>query len=105
LNVTVESGGRFPWRSRRASLCDAHRDHRQSNRLERDRLKAIVADRSSPQKHVWRASIVLATAEGLGTVAIMQRTAKSKTAVRYRVECCLSATDSEHQKEYAPLAA
>jgi len=48
---------------------------------ERDRLKAIVADRSSPQKHVWRAGIVLATAEGLGTVAIMQRTAKSKTAV------------------------
>src|ERR1700722_3836355 len=49
--------------------------------VERDRLEAIVADRSSPQKHVWRAGIVLATAEGLGTVAIMRRTAKSKTAV------------------------
>ena len=48
---------------------------------ERDRLKAIVADRSSPQKHVWRAGIVLATAEGLGTMGIMERTAKSKTAV------------------------
>ncbi len=78
LNVTVEFGGGFPWRSRRASLCDANRDHRQSNRRW---LKAIVADRSSPQKHVWRAGIVLATAEGLGTMAIMQRTAKSKTAV------------------------
>jgi hypothetical protein len=27
---------------------------------ERDRLEAIVADRNSPQKHVWRAGIVLA---------------------------------------------
>ena len=48
---------------------------------ERDRLEAIVADRNSPQKHVWRAGIVLATANGLGAVAIMSRTAKSKTAV------------------------
>jgi hypothetical protein len=29
-------------------------------------VTGIVADRSSPQKHVWRAGIVLATAEGLG---------------------------------------
>jgi transposase len=48
---------------------------------ECDRLEAIVADRNSPQKHVWRAEIVLATADGLGTVAIMRHTAKSKTVV------------------------
>jgi transposase len=48
---------------------------------DRDRLNAIVADRNSPQKHVWRAAIVLATADGLGTAAIMRRTGKSKTAV------------------------
>src|SRR6186997_2869563 len=48
---------------------------------ERDRLEAVIADRNSPQKHVWRAGIVLATAEGLGTVAIMRRTGKSKTCV------------------------
>jgi transposase len=48
---------------------------------DRGRLEAVVADRNSPQKHVWRARIVLATAEGLGTIAIMRRTAKSKTAV------------------------
>ncbi len=48
---------------------------------DRDRLEAIVADRNSPQKHVWRAAIVLATAEGLGTNAIMRRAGKSKTAV------------------------
>ena len=31
------------------------------------RLVEIAADRNSPQKHVWRARIVLATADGLGT--------------------------------------
>lgn len=44
-------------------------------------LEAIVADRNSPQKHVWRAAIVLATADGLGTNAVMRQTGKSKTAV------------------------
>jgi hypothetical protein len=34
---------------------------------DRGRLEAVVADRNSPQKHVWRARIVLATADGLGT--------------------------------------
>ena len=29
---------------------------------ERDQLEAIVADRNSPQKHVWRTGIVLASA-------------------------------------------
>jgi len=48
---------------------------------ERDRLEAIVADRNSPQKHVWRAGIVLVTADGFGMVAIMRHTAKSKTVV------------------------
>jgi hypothetical protein len=31
---------------------------------DRQRLAAIVADRNSPQKHVWRANIVLLTADG-----------------------------------------
>jgi len=34
--------------------------------VERTRLEAIVADRNSPQKHVWRARIALLTADGLG---------------------------------------
>jgi transposase len=45
------------------------------------RLKALVQDRNTPQKHVWRAEIVLLTAEGVGTNAIMRRTGKSKTCV------------------------
>ena len=47
----------------------------------RSRLEAIVADRNSSSKAVWRAGIVLATADGLGTNAIMQRTGKSKPCV------------------------
>jgi hypothetical protein len=34
------------------------------------RLDAIVRDRNSPQKHVWRARIVLLTADGKGTSPI-----------------------------------
>src|SRR6201995_5609087 len=48
---------------------------------DREQLAAIVADRNSPQKQVWRAQIVLLTADGCGTAEIMRRTATSKTAV------------------------
>jgi transposase len=51
------------------------------SRPDRRRLQALVADRNVSQKHVWRAEIVLLTAEGLGTNEIMRRTAKSKTCV------------------------
>jgi Integrase core domain. len=40
-----------------------------------------VADRNTPRKVVWRAGIVLATADGLGTMAIVRRTGKSKPCV------------------------
>ena len=48
---------------------------------ERARLEAIVADRNSSQKHVWRARIVLLTADGLGTSEIMRRAETSKVTV------------------------
>ena len=48
---------------------------------DRQRLQAIVADPKSPQKHVWRARIVLLSGDGLGTSAIMAETGKSKTCV------------------------
>lgn len=53
----------------------------QVSAADRRRLAAIVADRNSSQKHVWRAEIVLLTAVGLGTAEIMRRTGKAKTAV------------------------
>ena len=48
---------------------------------DRQRLHAVVADPKSPQKHVWRASIILLSGEALGTSAIMAETGKSKTCV------------------------
>ena len=48
---------------------------------DRRRLEAVVADRSSPQNHVWRARIVLLSKADLGTLAIMRETGKSKTCV------------------------
>ena len=48
---------------------------------DRFRLEAIVANGNSPQKHVWRARIVLLTAEGLGPAAIMRRTGKAKSVI------------------------
>jgi transposase len=50
-------------------------------RADRRRLEAIVSDRSAPQKHVWRAQIILATAEGCGTTEIMRRSGKAKPVV------------------------
>lgn len=48
---------------------------------DRQRLEAIVVGRTTPQKHVWRARIILLSADGLGTHAIMAATGKSKTCV------------------------
>jgi transposase len=47
----------------------------------RARLEAIIADRNSKSKAVWRARIVLATADGYGTNAIMRLTGTSKPCV------------------------
>jgi transposase len=44
-------------------------------------LEAIIKDRNSSRKAVWRAEIVLATADGAGTNEIMRRTGKSKPCV------------------------
>jgi len=43
------------------------------NPIDRERLRAIGHSRNSSQKHIWRARIVLGTAEGLGTTRIDRR--------------------------------
>ena len=48
---------------------------------DRRRLEAIVRDPRSAQKHMWRARIVLLSAAGMGTQAIMSASGKSKTCV------------------------
>jgi transposase len=48
---------------------------------DRRALTAIVMDRNSPQKYVWRAQIVLLTVDGCGTMELTRRTGTSKTSV------------------------
>jgi transposase len=48
---------------------------------DRRRLKVLARDRNAPHKHVWRAEIVLLSADGVGTNEIIRRTGKSKTCV------------------------
>ena len=48
---------------------------------DRVRLEAIAGNRNAPQKHVWRAKIVLLSADSFGTMEIMRRTGKSKPCV------------------------
>ena len=47
----------------------------------RERLEGVVADRTSPQHHVWRARIVLMTADGAGTMAMRTAMAKGKPTI------------------------
>ena len=51
------------------------------SRSNRARLEAIINDRNSKAKTIWRAKIVLATADGHGTNEIMRRTGMSKPSV------------------------
>jgi transposase len=44
-------------------------------------LDTIIGNRNSPQKHVWRARIVVLTADGQGTTAITRAVGKGKTVV------------------------
>src|SRR5450759_169478 len=53
----------------------------QLSRADRSKLEAVVANRNSPQKHAWRAKIVLLTADCRGTAEIMQATGKAKTVI------------------------
>src|SRR5882672_5921874 len=48
---------------------------------DRARLEAIAADRNSPQKHVWRARIILLTAACVGTNEIERQAGVDKNSV------------------------
>src|SRR6201981_4199834 len=53
----------------------------QLSALDRSALEAVVANRNSAQKHVWRAKIVLMTSDSYGTAEIMRATGKAKTVI------------------------
>ena len=51
------------------------------NPADRGQLQALLTDRNTPRKVVWRAEIVLASADGCGTNEIMRRAETSKPTV------------------------
>src|SRR5229473_3098319 len=48
---------------------------------DRERLEAVIGSGNSPQKHVWRARIVLLSADGVGTMAIQRHTGKGMPTI------------------------
>src|SRR3954468_24651075 len=48
---------------------------------DRRRLEAIARDRNAAQKHAARAKVVLATADGCGTMEVARRSGLSKPVV------------------------
>ena len=77
---------------------------------DRARLEAVVADRNSPQKHVWRARIILLTADSLGTNAIMRGSGRGKSVVwpwqeRFMQEGVGGPSSTLAKKPTRPLAA
>src|SRR2546430_16280512 len=64
------------------------------------RLEAIIADRCTPQKHVWRAQIILATADGCGTAEIMRRSGKAKpVGLRLQARVMVHGVDWLHRNK------
>jgi hypothetical protein len=57
---------------------------------DRERLEAVIGSGNGPQKHVWRARIVLLSADGVGTIAIQRQTGKVKPTIwRWRARGAL----------------
>lgn len=72
---------------------------------DRRRLKSLARDRNTPHKHVWRAEIVLLSADGVGTNEIMRRTGKSKTCVwRWQERFMEAVTTASCTIRHAPRA-
>jgi transposase len=78
---------------------------------DRARLQSIIRDRNSLQKHVWRAQIIVLTADGAGTIAITRTVGKGKTVVwrwqeRFMQEGVAGLTrDKTRPSRIAPLPA
>ena len=53
---------------------------------DRERLERVVADRKSSQKHVWRARIILATAESYSS-SVAELSSSSKASSIWSSSC------------------
>ena len=61
-------------------LNNAERRNIRLSAADRRKLEAVVANHNSPQKHVWRAKIVLLRPM-VAALLIMQATGKAKTVI------------------------
>ena len=66
-------------------MCDSpemgKQTHIELQSPDRESLERLIANRNTPQKHVWRARIVLLSDDGCGTFEIMRRVGKAKPTV------------------------
>jgi hypothetical protein len=44
-------------------------------------LQSIIRDRNNAQKHIWRALIIVLSADGVGTTALTRAVGKGRTVV------------------------
>jgi len=63
----------------------------------------LVKDRNAPQKHVWRAQIVLLSAEGAGTNVVMRETGKSNACVDPAAHAVVLSVDKKWRTAPAPI--
>jgi len=64
-----------------ASVAHAHRNIIQRLADRSPTPESPISDRNTPQRCVWRAEIILLSADGVGTVEFMRQTGKSKICV------------------------
>jgi hypothetical protein len=65
-----------------------------------------VSNRNAPQKHVWRAKIILATADGSGTSEIMRWSGKAKPVMwRWQARFMAEGVDKTRKPGKPPLPA
>jgi hypothetical protein len=92
----------FPWGADLRFWADAGRGVDSASAGGSERLQAAVADRKTPQHHVWRAGMVLMTADGAGTMAIRAATGTSR---RMLAEAISIASTSVPVRTATPWAA
>jgi hypothetical protein len=62
---------------------------------DRERLQRIVGDRNSPQKHVWRAGIVLASARGVNVKDVARDDIGLAGGLQMHVQAVLGDIDAD----------
>jgi hypothetical protein len=104
-SALIQSGDSQIVRSSSSSH-DESGNYGQGHADDRRPLEAIVSNRNAPQKHVWRAKIILATADGSGTSEIMRRSGKAKPVMwRWQARFMAEGVDKTRKPGKPPLPA